>query len=106
MLFTEFFNLVELCGWYGHERTLRCIDYILNPRLSKVSSVEYLDAGILGIRLKPFRFFEYNAGQFITVQACHRPHRRGFLQGSFCHIAACTCSGFKRMPHFVSGLFH
>ena len=34
---------------------------------ARVTSVEYLNADILGIRLKPARSFEYRAGQFINL---------------------------------------
>ena len=34
---------------------------------ARVTSVEYLNADILGIRLKPSRSFEYKAGQFINL---------------------------------------
>ena len=34
---------------------------------ARVTSVEYLNADILGIRLKPSRPFEYKAGQFINL---------------------------------------
>ena len=34
---------------------------------AKVTAVEYLNADILGIRLKPSRHFEYKAGQFINL---------------------------------------
>ena len=34
---------------------------------AKVTSVEYLNADILGIQLKPSRSFEYRAGQFINL---------------------------------------
>src|SRR5665647_726588 len=35
--------------------------------VANVTSVEYLNADILGIRLKPSRSFEYKAGQFINL---------------------------------------
>jgi len=34
---------------------------------ARVTSVEYLNGDILGIRLKPSRLFEYKAGQFINL---------------------------------------
>jgi ferredoxin-NADP reductase len=34
---------------------------------AKVTKVEFLNADILGIRLKPSRLFEYKAGQFISL---------------------------------------
>src|SRR5665647_2698256 len=34
---------------------------------AKVTKVEFLNDDILGIRLKPSRFFEYKAGQFISL---------------------------------------
>ena len=39
----------------------------INKLEARVSSVEYLNADILGIRLRPSRPFEYRAGQFLNL---------------------------------------